>query len=91
MLKIRLQRVGRKNNPSFDIVVIDSRKGSKSRNFVEKLGSYDAIRKTRLLNKERINHWINNGAQVSGTVHNILVSENVLNEKKINVLPKNLL
>ncbi|MCH7538497.1 MAG: 30S ribosomal protein S16, partial [Proteobacteria bacterium] len=41
MLKVRLQRVGRRNDPSFRVVVIDSKKGPKSRNYIEMLGSYN--------------------------------------------------
>ena len=88
MLKIRLQRIGRKNNPSFRIVVTDSRKGPKSGKYLELLGAYDPIRSTVAVKEQRIKHWISNGAQVSGTVHNILIQEGVIDGKKINVLPK---
>ena len=88
MLKIRLQRIGRKNNPSFDVVVIDSKKGPKSKNHIEKLGSYDSIRKTKSFNKERIDYWMGVGAQVSETVTNLLINENIIKGKKVNVLPK---
>ena len=88
MLKIRLQRIGRKNNPSYSVVVTDSKNGPKAGNFIEKVGSYDTIRKTLSLKKERILHWISVGALTSDTVHNILVRENIVESKKINVLPK---
>ena len=88
MLKIRLQRVGRKHDPSFRVVLIDSRRGPKSGNFIENLGFYDAIRKVKQIKADRVKHWIANGAQVSDTVHNILVSEKVIEGKKKNVLPK---
>lgn len=88
MLKIRLQRIGRKNDPSFRIVVTDSRKGPKSGKYLELLGLYDPVRSTVSVKNERIRHWISNGAQVSGTVHNILIQEGVTEGKKINVLPK---
>ncbi len=88
MLKVRLQRVGRKNDPSFRVVVTDSRRGPKSGNYIENLGSYNPRAKSLNLNGERIKHWIANGAQVSDTVHNLLVKEKVIEGKKINVLPK---
>lgn len=88
MLKIRLQRVGRKHDPSYRVVLIDSQRGPKSGNFVENLGFYDAIRKVKQIKADRVKHWIENGAQVSDTVHNILVSEKVIEGKKKNVLPK---
>lgn len=40
------------------------------------------------LDGERIKYWISNGAQVSDTVHNILVGQKIIEGKKINVLPK---
>ena len=88
MLKIRLQRIGRKNDPSFRIVVTDSRQGPKSGKYVELLGSYSPIQNTINIKGDRVLHWISNGAQVSGTVHNILIKEDILKGKKINVLPK---
>ncbi|MCK4386560.1 MAG: 30S ribosomal protein S16 [Candidatus Pacebacteria bacterium] len=88
MLKIRLQRVGKKNDPSFRIVLTDVRQGPKSGKFIENLGFYDAIRKIKQIKKERVQYWIANGARVSGTVHNILVGEKIIAGKKINVLPK---
>ena len=88
MLKIRLQRVGKKHDPSFRVILIDSRKGPKSGSFLENLGFYDAIRKVKQIKGDRVKHWIANGAQVSDTVHNILVSEKIIEGKKKNVLPR---
>ncbi len=88
MLKIRLQRVGRKHDPSYRIVVTTSTTGPKSNKHVEILGHYDAIRKTKTVDAERVKHWMSEGAQVSPTVHNILVAEGVVEGKKVNVLPK---
>lgn len=88
MLKVRLQRVGRKNDPSFRVVVTDSKRGPKSGNYLEMLGSYNPRQKKTVINGERVKHWISVGAQVSDTVHNILINEKVIEGKKINVLPR---
>jgi len=88
MLKIRLQRTGRKNNPSYRIIVVDSSVGPKSGKYIEKLGTYDSIRKTKSIEKERIQHWMKNGAEVSDTVFNILVADGIIKGTKKNVLPK---
>ena len=88
MLKIRLQRIGRKNDPSFRVVVIDSRHGPQSARYVEMLGSHSPKQHTTALKKERILYWIRQGAQVSGTVHNMLVTQSIIKGKKINVLPR---
>jgi len=88
MLKIRLKRVGRKNDPSYRVVVVPSTTGPKSGNVLEVLGNYDARRNVKEVNAERVKHWISQGAQVSDTVHNILVSEKVIEGQKRNALPK---
>lgn len=84
---IRLQRVGRRNNPAFRIVVTDSKNGPKAK-YLEMVGSYNPKAGTSEVNAERITHWISNGAQLSATMHNMLVSKGVIKGKKINVLPK---
>ncbi len=88
MLTIRLQRRGRKNDPSFRVLVVDSKTGPKSGNYVELVGSYDPRTDRVELKGERIKHWMSEGAQVSDTVHNLLVSQKIIEGKKINVLPK---
>lgn len=88
MLKIRLKRVGRRHDSSFRIVVLDSRQGPKSGRYIEMLGSYDPRSDTQTVHAERVQHWLANGAQVSDTVHNILVSEGVITGSKVNALPR---
>lgn len=88
MLTIRLTRVGKKKDSSFRVVVVDSKKKVQAGNYLEMVGSYDPRVNTVSLNAERIKHWIANGAQTSDTVHNLLVSEKIIDAKKINVLPK---
>ena len=88
MLKIRLQRIGRRNNPSYRVVVVDSQAAARKGKPVELLGTHDTIRKTTSLNNERILHWIGRGAQVSDTMHNILIKNGVIEGIKRNVLPK---
>lgn len=88
MLMMRLQRVGRKNDPSYRIVVVDKRSGPKSNNHVDHLGSYNPKLGQVQINGEKAKEWLKNGVQASGTVHNILVSQKVIDAKKINVLPR---
>ena len=53
------------------------------------MGSYDSRRGDKAEIKfDRIKHWMDNGAQVSGTIHNLLVSKKLITGKKVNVLPK---
>lgn len=88
MLKIRLQRIGRRHDPKFRVLVTDSRRGPKSNNFVESVGSYDAKMGEVVLDAERIKYWLSVGAQPSDTVHNFLITHKIIEGKKINALPK---
>ncbi|MEY2664327.1 MAG: hypothetical protein RIT04_135 [Candidatus Parcubacteria bacterium] len=90
MLMIRLQRVGRKHEPTFRLVLTDSKNGPKSGKYVEVLGSYDPRRENKVeqFDVEAIKSWISKGAKLSGTVHNFLVHKKVITGKKLNVLPK---
>jgi small subunit ribosomal protein S16 len=88
MLKIRLQRVGRKHEPVFRLVLTDSKNSTKSGRYLESLGSYDARRGEKSEFKaDRIKYWIEKGAQTSITVNNLLVDKKVSGSKKINALP----
>lgn len=78
MLTIRLQRVGRKNDPSFRLVVIESKKAAKKGVAAEVLGSYDPRKKKIGLKNDRIQYWLSVGAQISDSAKNLLVKEGVL-------------
>jgi small subunit ribosomal protein S16 len=76
MLAIRMTRHGAKKRPFFHIVVADSRSPRDGR-FIEKLGTYNPLlpkdHAQRLtLNKERIAHWLQVGAQPSDRVAKFL-------------------
>ena len=88
VINIRLQRRGRKNDPSFRVVVVDSKKKPKTGNYLEMVGSYDPRADRVEIKGDRVLHWLKNGAQASDTVHNLLVSQKIIDAKKINVLPK---
>lgn len=88
MLKIRLQRMGRKHEPSFRLVLTDSKNSTKSGRFKEVLGSYDPRKAVDALKPDRIKHWLSLGAHPTDTVHNLLVTHKIIDAKKRNVLPK---
>ncbi len=89
MLKIRLQRVGRKHEPAFKLVLTDSKNAAKSGRFLEVLGNHDfRFEKNTQIDADKVKYWISKGAQVSHTVHNLLVSKNIVEGKKVNVLPR---
>lgn len=51
------------------------------------VGSYNPKMNRVELNADRIKHWLSQGVTVSDTVHNLLVSQKVIDAKKINILP----
>ena len=86
MLTIRFQRVGRRNDPAYRIVVTEKRSKPHSGG-VELLGSYHPKTKDTIIKGERIAYWTSKGAQISPTVHNLLVKNGVIKGKKIAVVP----
>lgn len=87
MLAIRLQRVGKRNNPAFRVVLMDARRSAKSGDSLEILGSHNPRRKGSLsIKKDRISHWLSKGAQPSDTIHNLLVDEKIIHAPKRNVV-----
>ncbi|MDP3883316.1 MAG: 30S ribosomal protein S16 [Candidatus Staskawiczbacteria bacterium] len=85
MLTIRLTRKGKKNQPFFRVVVTDKRRSAKGGRSVEDLGYVDPLTKRRSLKKERVLYWISKGAKPSESIHNLLVSEKIIDAKKIHV------
>jgi small subunit ribosomal protein S16 len=71
MLKIRLQRFGKKKKPIYRIVAIESsiKRDGKP---VERLGFYNPHTKELMVNKARVEYWVSNGAQMSETVAGIM-------------------
>ncbi|MFH1246462.1 MAG: 30S ribosomal protein S16 [Candidatus Liptonbacteria bacterium] len=81
MLVIRLQRIGKKGQPSYRLVVAEKRSKLIAPP-VEDLGSYAIDTKKAAFKKDRVLHWIDKGAQPSFTVHNLLVSNEILSKPK---------
>jgi len=81
MLSIRFNRTGKKNRATFRIV-LQEKTQAPNRRHVEILGSYDPHSKVVTLKSDRITHWIGQGAEVSDSVHNLLVREGVLKDTK---------
>lgn len=88
MLVIRLLRTGKRNQPSFKIVVVEKTKSSTSGRFIEEVGFYNPQTKEKVLKEERIKYWLSVGAKPLETVHNLLVSEKIIEGKKIKIYRK---
>lgn len=84
MLVIRFQRVGRRNDPAFRIVVTEKRSKPQSSG-IEILGSYHPKTKEIKLEPERTLYWLSRGAQPSATVRNLLIRKGVVKGRKIDV------
>ncbi|MCI9365179.1 MAG: 30S ribosomal protein S16 [Clostridia bacterium] len=69
MVKIRLQRVGKKKAPFYHIVVADSR-SPRDGKIIEQIGTYDPMKDPAVLSldKEKCENWIKNGAKPTDTV-----------------------
>jgi small subunit ribosomal protein S16 len=77
MVKIRLQREGKKKAPFYHIVVADS-KSPRDGKIIEKIGSYDPMTEpsTIVLDSEKVEQWIKNGAKPTDTVKKIIENAN---------------
>ncbi|NJO06937.1 MAG: 30S ribosomal protein S16 [Chloroflexaceae bacterium] len=82
MVKIRLRRMGKTKQPSYRIVVADSRSPRDGR-FIEIIGHYNPVRQPKVLEvkQDRARYWLQVGAQPSETVVNLF--------KKVNLMDSN--
>ena len=73
MVKIRLQREGKKKAPFYHVVVADS-KSPRDGKIIEKIGTYNPMTEpsTIVLDMEKVSQWIKNGAKPTDTVIAIL-------------------
>lgn len=79
---IRFQRIGRKNDPAFRIAVVPKTAGPKAGKFVDQVGTYNPKTKATTLKADAIKDWMGKGAQVSPSLHNLLVKEGVITAPK---------
>ena len=77
-VKIRLARCGRKKRPFYRMVAADERFARDGR-FIEKVGTYNPLVNPAeiVVEKERVAHWLGQGAQATRTVKSILKKEGV--------------
>lgn len=88
MLMIRFQRIGRKNDPAFRIVVLEKTSGPKAGNYVDLVGTYNPKTKAVSLQGEKIVDWVKKGAQVSPSLMNLLIAQGVMQGTKTAVVSK---
>ena len=73
MVKIRLQREGKKKAPFYHIVVADSR-SPRNGKIIEQIGTYDPMTEpsTIVLDNAKVEQWIKNGAKPTETVKKLI-------------------
>ncbi|MFA5249706.1 MAG: 30S ribosomal protein S16 [Candidatus Paceibacterota bacterium] len=85
MLMIRLFRTGKKNQPSFKVVVTEKTNAPSRGRFTEEVGFFNPLTKEKILKKDRVEYWIKRGAQPSDTVYNMMVEAKIVEGKKRSV------
>ena len=83
MLTIRLQRLGKKKQPTYRLVISEKARDTQG-HALEILGHYNPVNSEKKLEikEDRIKYWLSKGAQTSETVHNLLVKAGVITEGK---------
>lgn len=83
-VKLRLRRLGKKKQPIYKIVVTDAR-SPRDGKFIEAIGLYNPLTRpaTLDLKEDRALYWLNNGAQPTDTVKNLLSQKGVLLERHL--------
>jgi small subunit ribosomal protein S16 len=78
VLRIRLRRQGKKKQPTYRIVVADSR-APRDGAFVETIGTYQPLNQPSVivLDEERARHWLEHGARPSDRVSKILAIQGI--------------
>lgn len=85
MVKIRLKRIGKKQSPFYRIVAADSRV-NRNGQYIELIGTFDPLKSEIIIDKELALKWLQNGAQPTETVRELLSKQGVmktLHEAKI--------
>ncbi|WP_322487381.1 30S ribosomal protein S16 [Chloroflexus sp.] len=82
MVKIRLRRTGKTKQPSYRIVVADSR-SPRNGKFIETIGYYLPTRQPKVLevNTDRARYWLGVGAQPTEVVVKLFQRRNILDEQ----------
>ena len=79
MVKIRLQRLGNHKRPFYRVVASESTKARDGK-FLEIVGTYEPIKGEVAIDSEKVQKWLNNGAQPTDTVKSLFKKFNVLSK-----------
>ncbi len=78
-VKIRMKRLGKKNNPFYRLVVVDSRWRRDGKTIAD-IGWYDPVKKPAQMSFKEIEiyKWLENGAQLSETARSLLKKQGIM-------------
>src|SRR3989344_3770751 len=82
MLMIRLQRIGKRGQAHFRVVIAEHTKKTKGK-FLELLGSYNPHEKKLTVKRDRVEYWMSKGAQITPTVNNLMVNYKIWDREKM--------
>jgi len=82
MLRIRLQRMGKPGHAYFRVVVLEHSSRPQGK-YLELLGSYDPHKKDMKVKGDRVQYWIQKGAQMSPTANNLFITHSVIQGEKV--------
>jgi len=77
MLKLRLKKMGRKRQPSYRLVIMES-KNRRDGRAIDEVGYYNPITKESFFNSEKIIKWLENGVKPTDTVKRLLKKAKIL-------------
>lgn len=84
MLKIRLQRIGKRGQAYFRVVVLEHTSRPQGK-YMELLGSYDPHKNEINVKADKVKYWLSKGAKMSETVNNLLVGRKIVEGEKVQV------
>lgn len=85
---IRLQRIGRKNDPSFRMLVLEKTASPKAGTYAAQVGTYNPKTKAFSCDIDAIKDWMSRGAQLSPSLKNLLIEKGLIEGKKVAVISK---
>ncbi len=83
-VKLRLRRMGKKKQPIYKIVVADAR-SPRDGKFLEAVGIYNSLTNPHTIDvkEDRVNYWLNSGAQPTDTVKSLLSQKGIILKRDI--------
>ena len=77
--------MGKRNSPFYRLVVVEKSRSPQA-DGIETLGTYDPTTEPKTVDfkEDRIEHWLDEGAKPSDTVHNLLIEEGIISDEKKN-------